>query len=327
MRQIPKTVRHLGIISPLARDNASDNSSQVVLTAKNELLLANIIVYRHQCLKPGPYYGQNYVGVTLDDETRRRKWDQMTNVKYGGKKVTEARNFADKKTDWSYVVHENIIFTGTWEEIEKFCDQLETKYIALFDSYEHGLNGNRGGKGMCSDGFTPELRARIGKTSKGRKMPPESVAKRAAKLRGRKNTPETIEKMKNAPRPPRTPEQRVAQSARMKGKNPVAATEAAKKWQAENPGGWWSKHPILPESIEKRKITVREKAQRIKVTDSNNVETCYSCQTDAAKATGVADGSIKYALDNTKGLHAKSGYRFERISDDEYQEWKKQNPD
>ena len=56
MRQIPKTVRHLGIISPLARDNASDNSSQVVLTAKNELLLANIIVYRHQCLKPGPYY-------------------------------------------------------------------------------------------------------------------------------------------------------------------------------------------------------------------------------------------------------------------------------
>ncbi|GEM_PF-2072852 len=293
-------------------------------TSENKNSLIKGVVYYHRCTNDNPdLNGKYYVGVTPDEKTRLQKWNYWKNPQYAGKKLQNARNLTVPE-DWEYSVIEQKEFSNK-DDYDLWAKEKESEYIEKYDSFYHGFNGNKGGTGMCSDGFTPELRARIGKTSKGRKMPPESVAKRAAKLRGRKNTPETIEKMKNAPRPPRTPEQRAAQSARMKGKNPVAATEAAKKWQAENPGGWWSKHPILPESIEKRKITVREKAQRIKVTDSNNVETCYSCQTDAAKATGVADGSIKYALDNTKGLHAKSGYRFERISDDEYQEWERQN--
>ena len=313
MRQIPKSVKHLGIINPFVTDNTSDN-------------LSNIIVYRHQCLKPGPYFEQNYVGVTVDEVTRRRKWNQMTNKNYGGKKVTEARDFANDKTDWSYEVHERISYVGTWEEIISYCDQLETKYIAYFDSYEHGLNGNKGGSGMCSDGFTPELRAKIGATSKGRKFSAESIAKRVAKTKGKKRTPEQRANIsKGTKGKKRTPEQKAVQSARMKGKNPVAATEAAKKWHKDNPGGWWGNHTFPPESVEKRKAVVREKAQRIKVTNSKNETTCYLCQTDAAKATGVADGSIKYAIDHTNGIHAKSGYQFERISDEEYQEWKRQN--
>lgn len=36
-----------------------------------------------------------------------------------------------------------------------------------------------------------------------------------------------------------------AQSQRMKGMEPKAASEAAKKWRESNGGGYWSAHKIL----------------------------------------------------------------------------------
>lgn len=294
------------------------------LTKENELHKADITVYRRWCIKDGIYFNKSYVGVTTDIVTRNRKWDNWHTMNYAGLKLTTARQTTES-TDWKSEILFIESFIGTKKEIEDECDELEIKYVAKFDSYYHGFNGNQGGRGMRGADFTQTHRDRIGAKSKGRKMPPASVAKRAAKL---KNIPRPtavkakISKTKTGQK--HTPAQNAAQSARMKGKTPIAACKGAEKWREENVP-WWKTHPILTESIEKRKNTVREKAQRIKVTNSNNEITCYLCQTDAAQATGVADGSIKYAMDNTNGLHAKSGYRFERISDEEYQEWERQN--
>ena len=53
-----------------------------------------------------------------------------------------------------------------------------------------------------------------------------------------------------------------AQSERMKGKAPVAAIEAAKKWRKEN-GGYWKGKKRTEETIEKMRNAQQEKAIKI----------------------------------------------------------------
>lgn len=91
-------------------------------------------------------YGKVYVGYTLDEEQRRTDWKNLSSD-YAGTKINEAR----KRTPldkWKYD-HLYIWDTDT-ARLESTLKILETLYIDLFDSFENGFNGNRGGRGTAA---------------------------------------------------------------------------------------------------------------------------------------------------------------------------------
>lgn len=284
--------------------------------------IVNGVIYRYVLRCDDPEYdGKCYVGETPHEKKRRASWRRPRGYNYAGKKLIDAR--AKWGIDcWDYEVLERFTVYSD-EEYDKKSEELETKWIAHFNSYENGFNGNRGGKGNKGVKFDDARRKQNGLNRKGKPQPRESIERGLAKRKGYHHSPETCEAIgKGNKGKKRTDEHRAKQSERMKGKEPKAATEGARKWRESNPGGWWANHPIDPQSVEKRKFTVRNNSQRIKVTDNNGNVTCYLCQTDASVATGLKDGSINYALNKTNGEHRQSGYRFERITPQEYDEWK-----
>lgn len=172
----------------------------------------------------------------------------------------------------------------------------------VFDEARRKQNGdNRRGKPQ-SDATKEILRQK----STGRIKSDEEKKKISAGNTGKKRTYEMCK----------------TQSQRMKGIEPKAATVGAEKWREKNGGGSWKGKKIPATAITKRNETHRESSQRIRVTAPDGKVICYLCQTDAAKATGLKDGSVYYALKQPDGMHSKSGYKFEKISDAEYQEWK-----
>lgn len=284
--------------------------------------LINGVIYRYvlHCDNPD-YNGKCYVGETPNEKQRQSSWNKPNGGNYAGKKLKEARERWSAKY-WEYEVLER--FTASSEEEYKAMSaELETKWIAHFDSYENGFNGNRGGKGNKGVKFDEKRCKQNGHNRKGKPQSKDSIERGVAKRKGYHHSAETCAAIgKGNKGKKRTTEQRAKQSERMKGIEPKAATEGAKKWRESNSGGWWATHPISKESIEKRKLTVRTNGQRIKVTDTNGDIKCYLCQTDAATATGIKDGSINYALSKNNGLHKQTGYRFEKITQQEYDEWK-----
>lgn len=291
---------------------------------KKNCLKVNIIsgvIYRYVLHCDDPQYnGKCYVGETPDEMKRKASWRRPHGGNYAGKKLKEARAKWGIE-HWEYEVLER--FTAYSDEEYKIKSaELETKWIAHFDSYENGFNGNRGGKGNKGVKFDENRRKQNGINRKGKPQSIESIKRGIAKRKGYHHSPETCAAIGKGNRgKKRTEEQCAKQSKRMKGKEPKAATEGAKKWRESNPGGWWANHSIDPQSVEKRKSTVRNNSQRIKVTDSNGIVSYYLCQTDAATATGLKDGSIHYALAKNNGIHRQSGYRFERVTKEEYDRW------
>lgn len=281
-------------------------------------------VYRRYVDMPGSqYHLKSYVGITDDMKTRDQK-HRSNKTRYAGHKYKEARN-AVPLENWKKEILE-VFEVATAEEYDIKSEDRESFYIAKFNSYYDGLNGNLGGSGNKGVKLDEARRKQNGDNRRGKPQPRESVERGAAKRRGRKQSEETCRKKSEAMKGKKhTPEQNANQSQRMKGKEPKAATAGAKLWREQNGGGSWLGKNIPPEAIEKKKETVRKSSQRIKVISPDGTVNCYLCQTDAAKATGVKDGSIKYALDNN-GFHRASGYTFERITDAEYQAWKSQNP-
>lgn len=102
------------------------------------------------------------------------------------------------------------------------------------------VNGTDGGEGCFNP--TPETRAKMSASSRGRKIPesaivashtPEANAKRSAAMKGRKRSPEhcaSISAGKSGTKCiPRTPEHRAALSAALKGRAPCAETILAAK--------------------------------------------------------------------------------------------------
>lgn len=279
------------------------------------------VIYRYVLHCDDPQYnGKCYVGETPDEMKRKASWRRPHGGNYAGKKLKEARAKWGIE-HWEYEVLER--FTAYSDEEYKIKSaELETKWIAHFDSFENGFNGNRGGKGNKGVKFDEKRCKQNGDNRRGKPQRRASIEQGLKKREGYHHSAETCAKIGNGNKgKKRSPEQCAKQSERMKGVEPKAASEGARKWRENNPGGWWANHPIKPQSVEKRKSTVRNNSQRIRVTDSNGIVSYYLCQTDAATATGLKDGSIHYAIAKNNGIHRQSGYRFERVTKEEYDRW------
>lgn len=138
-----------------------------------------------------------------------------------------------------------------------------------------------------------ETKALLSEKGKGRHHTDDAKTKISKKLKGLK----------------RTEAQKQAQSARQKGKVPVAATAAAKEWVKQN-GSYWKNHPIPDEAKANMK-----KAQQLRGTDCiatfpDGHEEAFTTMLDAANATGVAVGRVKYSIDHNSTT--RNGIKFRK---------------
>ncbi|MGM9776725.1 MAG: hypothetical protein ACI3ZD_00095 [Prevotella sp.] len=283
------------------------------------------IIYRRWLDKPDcDDNGKSYIGETMDEATRNSSWRKPNSKEYAGSKIVSARDEYGLAC-WGYEVLE-VVYAGSENELKLLLYERETFYIAKFDSYDNGFNSNRGGTGNKGVVFDDARRKQNGDNRRGK---PQSAATKdilRQKSTGRKKSVDERAKISKGNKgKKRTDEMRMAQSQRMKGNEPKAATLGAKKWREKNGGGSWKGKKIPVTAMTKRNETRRKTSQRIRVTAKDGKVVCYLCQTDAAKATGLKDGSVYYALKRPDGMHFKSRYKFEKISDSEFQAWKASN--
>lgn len=283
-----------------------------------------LTVYRRWVELPGSEYdGKSYVGVTDDIDKRNACFNKKVS-NYAGKKMRAAMD-AVPRSNWKLEVLE-IVKIDDPKDYKAISDERETFYIAKFNSFENGLNGNRGGSGNKGVKFDEARCKQNGDNRRGKPQPPESVKRGADKRRGRKQSAETCKKKSEANTgKKRTPEMKARQSARMKGKNPVAATLAAKEWHKQNPGGYWGNHEITPQIRANMKAAQQAQGTRVKATLEDRTIQCFSTMLDCATHFGLGVGSISNFI-KTGNFSKTAKAKFEKITDAEYQQWKSLNP-
>ena len=85
----------------------------------------------------------SYIGATEKPKGREGQWDSPSS-NYAGSKIAKARKTIPLK-DWKR--YSFPVFDTDPERLKQRLKEYETYYIAFFDSYENGYNGNRGGVG------------------------------------------------------------------------------------------------------------------------------------------------------------------------------------
>ncbi len=269
------------------------------------------VVYSYRLNAPGSEKdGWYYVGNTPEESTRKRMWQNPKNA-YAGKKIENAR----KKfglDNFDYCVHEKLYN----EDLGKLVNTLEERekyFIEKYDSEVSGFNGNKGGTGRLGVKISDEEIARRQASRGDFHHTEETKALISQKGLNRVVKQETKDKIRQSKKgEKRTAEQRKAQSDRMKGIEPKAATEGARRWREKNGGGSWKGKKIPPAGRANMK-----KAQQARGTDTiatwpDGHEETFPTMLDASKATGVAVGSIHYSI--TNNTKTKDGYKFRKAS-------------
>lgn len=253
--------------------------------------------------------GMPYIGKSKNEKTRKQSWNKKNNMNYGGQKITNARAEYGVGPDvWDYEVLEEI-FCDTKEELDAKLKERETYWIREKDAVENGYCGAYG-DGNLGNNFSDERRKQCGNAMRGKHHSEETKALLSAKGKGRHHTDEAKAKIsKKLKGLKRTEAQKQAQSERQKGIVPVAATAAAKEWVKQN-GSYWKNHP-LPESAKAN----MKKAQQLRGTDCigtfpDGHEETFPTMLDAANATGLNVGSVKYSIDHNS--LTKNGYKFRK---------------
>lgn len=331
-KQLPDNtaLQEHGAVLPIATSGVMKSGTTMSIPANvakygDSSLPFSGIIYRRWLDKPDcDDNGKSYIGETTDETARNNSWKKPNSKEYAGSKIVSARDKYGLAC-WGYEVLE-VVYAGSENELKPLLYERETFYIAKFDSYENGFNSNRGGTGNKGVVFDETRRNQNGDNRRGKPQSDATKAILRQKSTGRiKSAEERAKISKGNKGKKRTDEMRKAQSERMKGNEPKAATLGAEKWREKNGGGSWKGKKIPATAIAKRNETRRETSQRIRVTAKDGKVVCYLCQTDAAKATGLKDGSVYYALKRPDGMHFKSRYKFEKISDSEFQAWKASN--
>jgi hypothetical protein len=252
---------------------------------------------------------QSYVGKTDNEKIRKQSWNNKGSRSYGGKKIMEARKEYGTGPDaWDYNVLEEI-FSDTHEELDAKLKERETHWIREKDTVENGYNHSYG-DGNLGIEYDEERRKQCGNAMRGKHHTEETKAILRQKNKGVPRPDEVKAKISRATKGlKRTEAQKQAQSARQKGKVPVAATEAAKEWVKQN-GSYWKNHPIPDEAKANMK-----KAQQLRGTDCiatfpDGHEEAFPTMLDAAKATGVGVGSVKYSIDHNSLI--RNGIKFRK---------------
>lgn len=91
-------------------------------------------------------FDKNYVGATRHVEQRREEW-VCTSSDYAGAKIAAARKITPPDK-WEY--YSFPVFDTDSDRLDQRLKEYESYYIAEFDSFENGYNGNRGGKGIAA---------------------------------------------------------------------------------------------------------------------------------------------------------------------------------
>ena len=110
----------------------------------------------------------------------------------------------------------------------------------------------------------------------------------------------------------RTDEQRKAQSERMKGKEPVKASEAAKEYRKTHKP-YWQEHPVTDEMRANMKAAQQKLGTKVIAIYPDGATQVFNTMLDAAKACDMNVGSVSY-LANSNGISAKNGMRFQKIT-------------
>lgn len=253
---------------------------------------------------------QSYVGKTDNEKIRKQCWNNKGSRSYGGKKIMEARKEYGTGPDvWDYNVLEEI-FSDTHEELDAKLKERETHWIREKDTVENGYNHSYG-DGNLGIEYDEERRKQCGNAMRGKHHTNETKALLSEKGKGRHHTDDAKTKIsKKLKGLKRTEAQKQAQSARQKGKVPVAATAAAKQWVQQNGGGYW-KNRTLPDSAKANmKKAQEERGIDCVATFPDGHEETFPTMLDAANATGVAVGSVKYSIDHLNTT--RNGFKFRK---------------
>ena len=237
---------------------------------------------------------KSYIGLTDNEENRRKRWKIKNTNSYGGKKITEARKmYGVDDSVWTYSVLEKIT-DPNHDELNKKLRKAETKWIRELDTVNDGYNSSYG-SGMQGLTHNKESREKISKHH--RKTQSEATKKKISEsLKGRKVSEKTKAKIsKSNSGKKRSEEQRKAQSQRMKGINPIKASEAAAKWREEH-GSYWKGKTMSEEAKANMKRAQQEKGTSCVATFPDGHEEEFPTMLDAAKATGVNVGSVASAI-------------------------------
>lgn len=267
--------------------------------------------------------GWNYVGGTMDEKDRQRKWNNPKNKTYGGKKIQDAREkYGVSSTAWDYRILEQFTIeplSGESDEerkkrLLKMIDEKEEVYIKEYDSVEHGFNTSCGGTGTKGVKLTPEQRKQCGDNRRGKPLSQEAREKISKAMKGRVVSEATRERISKGNKGrKRTPEQRKAESDRMKGITPWAATAGAKAWVIENGGGYYKNHPIPESAKANMKAAQQARVDSVKAIYPDGREVIYPSMKAAADDLGMGVGSIHHYLNAGAGRECKKGCRFETI--------------
>lgn len=267
------------------------------------------IVYRYVNTTAGDEYGWSYVGNTMDETTRRRSCNNHGNKNYGGAKINEARQkFGLGNFRYEVLAR---LYSDKEEDLQRQLKEKETEFITLYNSINNGYNTSAGGTGNKGVNFSATHRANIGAASKGRIHSDVTKQKISDKMKGRKVKDSTKAKISAGNKgKKRSPAQNAAQSKRMKGQTPIAATAGAKAWVANNGGGYWKNHKISDAIKTNMSAAQHKRARKIKAIYPDGSEKVYDTMLDAAKACGLNVGSVSY-LTKYGGISRKNKLKFQ----------------
>ena len=265
------------------------------------------VVYMYTYQGNGKEHGKSYVGETMNDKARRRNWKNL-NDKYANEKLNEAKRRLGIK-DWTY--HELEVITDCYDldELKTKLFSLEGDYIEKYDTINNGYNVSKSGTGNKGVNFSTSHRQKIGAASKGRTHTAATKQKISAANLGRTQSDATKQKISQGNTgKKRTPQMRKAQSNRMKGIEPKAASEGAKKWRETHGGGYWGSHKIPDSAKANMKLAQQKRGIAVRAIAPNGTWQDFNTMSDAAQALDMGVGSIANNL-KSKGV-CNNGYRF-----------------
>ncbi len=279
--------------------------------------MINGIIYGRRLIaeeaKGSSDYGKMYIGKTENMTIRDYSWNNKGNRSYGGKSIQDAREkYGVSKESWETVILEKV-FADTEGELNEKLKEAETRWIRFYDSVANGFNGSYGDGNLGME-HDAERKKKDSAASTGRHHTEETKAKLSLKLKGHKvnqSTKDLISKGNSGK--VRTEAMRKAQSERMKGIEPKAASEAAARWRENNGGSFWKGKQMPPESIEKMKQYQQAHGTKVLCHYPDGSAKEFPTMLDCEKATGVKAGSILNNLKTNGKGRTKNGYWFERL--------------
>ena len=258
------------------------------------------VVYRYKLNAPGDEKdGWSYIGATPEEELRRKKWNNPNN-NYAGSKIANARKEYGLK-NFSYSILETLTNPDV-DELEKNLELKEGEYIEKYDSYLNGFNGNKGSYGRVKKSkddhkdfhHTEATKQRISASLKGHTVSEATRAKISIGNKGKK----------------RTPEQRKAASERLKGIEPKAASEGARKWREANGGGYWKDYKLSDEAKANMKAAQQARGIPVIATEPDGTQRDFNTLLDAAKYYEINVGSVEYSVDH--GSTTRNKLKFKK---------------